>query len=106
MRVLLPIGPIRRAGVPSQRASSAQRSTPSYCLSICMAWARRPGQRAISRVRIFFELRLMQPRVPRPYQSAIFGDAAESLEMLLYAGPHILIDRALLGGKIGWRNQR
>src|SRR6476660_7530681 len=57
MRVLLQIGPMRRAAVPSQRASPAHRSTPSYCLSICMAWARRPGPRAISRVRVIFRKR-------------------------------------------------
>ena len=30
MRVLLPIGPMRRTAVPSQTASPAHRSTPSY----------------------------------------------------------------------------
>src|SRR5262245_11337619 len=67
---------------------------------------RREGERFRQLPDRFSELRLMQPWIPRPHKRAIFGDAAESLETLLYATSHVFINRALLGGKIGWRNQR
>jgi hypothetical protein len=51
------------------------------------------------------KLRVVEPRIRRTHQCAILGDGLESLEVLLDASAHILVNRALLGAEVGARNR-